>query len=259
MSDPTPTLWHIEISHYSEKARWALAYKDVEHKRRAPLPGAHIPIALLLTRGTHKTFPIIQLEGQTIGDSTDVIAALEDRFPEPPLYPADPEQRRRALELEDFFDEELGPHVRLLGFHALRNDPERFKALMERAAPGPLRKVAGPSAAYARFYSNLRFGVADPQAAALARTKILAALDRLEVELGESEYLIGDTFTVADLTAAALLNPIVLPDQGPIPNDQPPAREIEEFREPLMGRDGVKWVNQMFSRHRKPARATATV
>ena len=42
MSDSLPTLWQIEISHFSEKARWALAYKGVEHRRRAPLPGAHI-------------------------------------------------------------------------------------------------------------------------------------------------------------------------------------------------------------------------
>jgi glutathione S-transferase len=257
MSDSLPTLWHIEISHFSEKARWALAYKGVEHRRRAPLPGIHIPVALFLTRGTHKTFPIIQIDGRTIADSTDVIGALEDRFPEPPLYPADPEQRRRALELEHFFDEELGPYVRLLGFHELRNDPERFKALMAETAPGPLARLAGPSAAYARTYSNLRFGVSDPEAAALARTKILVALDRLEQELDGHEYLVGDTFTVADLTAASLFNPIVLPDEGPIPNETPGARGIEEFRAPLTDRDGFKWVEEMFSRHRIPAQAAA--
>ena len=43
MSSEKPVLWHIPISHYSEKARWALACKGVEHERRAPLPGAHIP------------------------------------------------------------------------------------------------------------------------------------------------------------------------------------------------------------------------
>jgi hypothetical protein len=30
-----PILWHIEISHYNEKARWALDLKGVEHGRRA--------------------------------------------------------------------------------------------------------------------------------------------------------------------------------------------------------------------------------
>ena len=52
-----PVLWHIPISHYNEKVRWALAYKGIEHERKAPLPGAHQLIALALTRGDVNTFP----------------------------------------------------------------------------------------------------------------------------------------------------------------------------------------------------------
>ena len=58
-----PVLWHIEISHFNEKARWALDYKGVEHERRAPTPGAHMLVALWLTRGHNKTFPLLQLDG----------------------------------------------------------------------------------------------------------------------------------------------------------------------------------------------------
>ena len=123
MTDSKPILWHIPVSHYSEKARWALAHKRVDHERRAPMPGAHMAIALWLTRGQEKTFPVLQLDGRNIGDSTAIIAALEARWPEEPFYPEDPAERRRALDLEDFFDEEVGPHVRLLGFHELRKDP----------------------------------------------------------------------------------------------------------------------------------------
>jgi glutathione S-transferase len=45
-----PVLWQIAISHYSEKVRWALAYKGIEHRRRSPAPGAHMVYALWLTR-----------------------------------------------------------------------------------------------------------------------------------------------------------------------------------------------------------------
>ena len=38
MSDSLPTLWQIDVSHFSEKARWALAHKGVEHRRRSPFP-----------------------------------------------------------------------------------------------------------------------------------------------------------------------------------------------------------------------------
>ena len=139
-----PTLWHIEISHYSEKARWALDYKGIEHQRRAPTPGAHIAVALWLTRGRCKTFPVLQLDGEAIGDSTAIIAALEERYPDPPLYPDDPGERRRALELEEFFDEELGPHARLLAFHEATKDLAVVERFTVDLLPGRLADI-GPS------------------------------------------------------------------------------------------------------------------
>ena len=156
---------------------------------------------------------MLEIDGRAIGDSTEIIAALEGRFPEPPLYPADPQLRRRALELEDFFDEELGPHLRLLAFHELGKDPERFAAVIERSTPGP-SPAWQRRRHYARTYTGLRFGVNSEQAAEVARGKVLAALDRLEAELGSNEYLVGDSFSVADLTAASLFYPLVLPDRG---------------------------------------------
>src|SRR3954465_8142040 len=92
-------LWHLDISHYNEKARWALDYKRVPHVRRAVPPGVHFALALGMTR--RMTLPIVTFDGHAVGDSTAIIAELERRFPEPPLYPADPEERARALALEE--------------------------------------------------------------------------------------------------------------------------------------------------------------
>jgi glutathione S-transferase len=262
MSDSTPLLWHIAVSHYSEKARWALDYKQVPHRRRAvSLPGMHIPASLWMTRGASKTFPVLEIDGHRIGDSTEIIAVLEGTHPERPLYPADPTQRRRALELEDFFDEELGPHIRLLAFHELGRDRERFEAVIRRTTPGPLTAVGGGAFAYARTYTGLRFGVRDEEAAELARRKIVAALDRLEAELGSSEYRVGDSFGIADLAAASLFFPLVLPDEGPLPGDEPLPAGLESFAAPLRERRGYRWVEETYRRHRRaiPAPAATSV
>src|SRR5207237_6707565 len=109
--DP-PVLWHLKVSHYNEKARWALDHKRVPHVRRAAVPGLHRDTARGLSGGS--TFPVLVLDGEAISDSTRIIAALEERYPEPPLYSAEPEARRRALALEDHFDEELGLYTRRL-------------------------------------------------------------------------------------------------------------------------------------------------
>jgi glutathione S-transferase len=255
-----PILWQIRISHYSEKVRWALEYKAVEHERRAPPPGVHMLVALALTRGGHKTFPVLQLDGQTVGDSTAIIEALELRYPEPPLYPKDREERRRALELEDWFDEELGAQIRLLAWHEATRDPEQLAQAVAPDVPEPLRRLRGAVAATARYASTfvgLRYGVKSPEAAEQARHAVLAALDRLESELNGGEYLVGDRFSVADLTAAALFYPLVLPPEGPM-RMEPPA-SYERFRTSLKERDGYRWVEEMFRRHRRlePARVPA--
>src|SRR3712207_4925516 len=117
-------LRHIPISHYSEKVRWALDWKRIPHRRRAVLGGRHPLVALLLTRGEHQTAPVLTLDGRGIGDSTAIIAELEARFPERPLLPADPAQRDRALALEDWFDETLGPAIRRLAYHEILADPD---------------------------------------------------------------------------------------------------------------------------------------
>lgn len=247
-----PVLWHIPISHYNEKARWALAYKGVEHERRAPPPPAHMAVALWLTRGASKTFPVLSLDGRHMGDSTAIIAALEERHPEPPLYPAGAAERARALALEDFFDEALGPHIRLLAWHELMRDPARFRAFVETMAPAPLRRGAG---AVTSSFLRARFRVTDPERAATARERVMAAFDRLEAELADGDYLVGGAFSVADLTAASLLYPVVTPPQAPALAEPTPA--YERFIAPLRERRGFRWVEEMFARHRGPATATA--
>jgi len=259
MAGEQPVLWQISISHFSEKARWALEYKRVDHVRRTPLPGMHIPIALWLSRGAAPTFPVLELDGRTVADSTAIIAALEQAHPEPALYPADPAQRARALELEDFFDEELGPHLRLLPFYELIQEPEIFAEVASRAVPGPLGKAKSLTGAYARAYTSLRWGANSDEAAATARTQVVAALDRLEAELEANggDYLAGESFSVADLTAASLFYPLVIPPEGPLPTDSPTPPALESFRASLSTRPGFLWVEEMFRRHRRPASTSA--
>jgi glutathione S-transferase len=260
MRKDKPLLWQIGISHYSEKLRWALDHKQVDHVRRAAPPGIHIPVALWVTRGAGVTFPVLQLDGVAYGDSSAALAALEARFPEPPLYPAEPTERERALALEDFFDRELGPHTRLLAFHELISEPELFAEIAARSVPGPLSRAEGFAGAYARAYTSMRFGAADEQRAATARAKSVAAFDRLEAELeaGDGEFLVGDSFGVADLTAASLFYPIVVPTGGPLPPDQPAPPALERFREGLSGHPGFAWVEQTYRRHRRTCAPSVT-
>jgi glutathione S-transferase len=102
--------------------------------------------------------------------------------------------------------------------------------------------VAGP-------LLRLRFGI-KPETADLGWAKTYAAMDRLEAELGGRDYLVGDAFTVADLTAASLFFPIVRPDEAQYPAPEPLPEAIVERREELAPRPGFGWVQEMYRRHR---------
>lgn len=248
-----PTLWQIDISHYSEKVRWALEYKGVDHSRRSILPGSHIPIALVLTRGAQPTMPVLQLDGRNVGDSTAIVAALEARYPEPPLYPLDAEERARAIGLEDWFDENLGPHTRLLPFYELTQEPDLFAEIAAESVPGPLAKAKPVVGAYARAYTSIRWNANSAEDADRAREAIVAAFDKLEAELdeGDGEFLVGDQLSVADITAASLFYPVVVPPEGPLNPDLPRPSALERFRHGLSERRGFKWVEETFRKHRR--------
>jgi glutathione S-transferase len=250
VAEQTPVLYHIEVSHYNEKARWALDYKGVAHVRKAPPPMMHTAWAFWLTRG--KTFPVLKLDGNAIGDSTRIIEALEREHPETPLYPTDAQERRRALELEDHFDEELGPHIRRYFFHmALEEvDPGEFMEWAMGSSPRAVKTAMRATAPVAGRLLRLRYGINAEEAEA-SRLKTEAALDRVETELQPSGYLVGDRFTVADLTAAALLYPLVRPPEAPYMVPPPPLPEsFKRLRDASSERPAFKWVGEMYRRHR---------
>jgi len=197
-----PVLWQLQISHYVEKVRWALDYKQVPHIRHSLLPGLHAIKAKLLT-GDTSTAPVLTIDGRSIGDSTRIIAAIEERWPQPPLYPEPRGRLRRALELEEFFDEELGPHIRRAFYQELLPHPELVVPLFTYGRPRAARALLRAGFPMLLVAMRQRFEISAESAAA-SRAKMVAAMDRLEREISPSGYLVGDSFTVADLTAAAL-------------------------------------------------------
>jgi glutathione S-transferase len=245
-----PVLWQLELSHYNEKVRWALDYKRVPHIRRSLLPGPHIGTAKRLT-GDVSTTPVLTLDGCSIGDSTRIIAAIEERWPQPPLHPEDQAQRRRALELEEFFDEELGPHIRRAMYHELLSHPKLLLPRFAHGQPRSQRLLLQAGFPALRAAMRRRMDIR-PETAAVSRGKVVAAMDRLERETSKGGYLVGDSFTIADLTAAALFYGVARPPEFPYPmvahDDLPDS--WREFLDSLANRPGGQWVTEIYRRHR---------
>jgi glutathione S-transferase len=243
----TPLLWHIPLSHFSEKVRWALDYKGIAHRRRV----LGVDYLIRAWRATGRgTLPILFLDGRAIGDSTAIIAALEAHEPEPALYPADAAARERALALEDDLDEGLGPAIRAAMVGPLfRSDPDvALRALttdMPDQAYRMLRPLVRIFPAFYRFRHNI-----DDAKLETDRATVQAALDRVEREREGRPYLVGDAFTIADLTAAALLSPLLQPAeiQYPMRVEMPPY--LQEYRNRLLAHPTTQWAAGIYRRHR---------
>jgi glutathione S-transferase len=246
-ANEVPTLWHLKVSHFNEKARWALDYKQVPHVRRAAVPGRHTAIARKL--GDGDTFPVLVIDGETIGDSSRIIEALERRRPEPALYPADAADRRRALELEDYFDEELGSHTRRLAVHHMLPDRELLLGAFFQDVTGARRR--GLSAAYPGVRRAMRSNLGiDEDSVAQAFDRLREVGAGFRADLRPSGYLVGDSFSVADLTLAALLSPLVAPEQFPYPQPQRGHARFAPVREVLDDYGLADWTRGIYARHR---------
>jgi glutathione S-transferase len=248
-TDEVPVLWHIKVSNFNEKARWALDYKRIPHIRRDPMPGAHAFVALALTRRV-VTFPVLRIDGRTIGDSTRIIATLEQRVPEPRLYPYDPASHRVALALEEFFDENLGHDVRRVVFWELLQHPELMRA---RAAKTMSRRQGRALASALPVFRAMllrRYGITE-HSAAQSLLKVRAAMRLMEEVLDAREHLVGDEFTVADLTAAALLAPLLAPAELPYGGSSTtfPSR-LAEIAAELRSLPAGQWILRTYERYR---------
>jgi glutathione S-transferase len=251
-----PVLWQFTGSHFNEKARWALDYKHVPHLRHSLMPGFHVPTIKRLTGKTQ--VPLLKLNGELISDSTRIIAALERAYPEPPLYPTDAAEQHRALDLEDYFDEELGPYLRRWVFHVILPYQEFVRACFISHASSAAQLAHRAMSPLIGTVMRRQMDI-NPASAEIARGKTLEAMDRVERELRPSGYLAADRFTVADLTAAALLSPIVRPLESPYQPTVAIPQPLAEIRASLSSHRAYQWTLEIYLKHRGKSAEVADV
>jgi glutathione S-transferase len=120
----------------------------------------------------------VLLDGATsLPDSPAILRYLEGRWPEPPLYPREPARRAEVETFLDWFN------------HVWKRAPNLLYA-----------EVTGPA----------------PDAARVEELgeRITAALDRFEALLDDRDFLMGDVFGVADVTAFPFLKYMTVWDEG---------------------------------------------
>lgn len=212
----------IRISHFSERARWALDRFGVAYVEEPYMPLFHFGGVARATRGRggredrhssrFSTPVLVTDEGLTLCDSGEIVRWVDDSFgsPESTLYPAGLRDEVNAFERE--VHDRLGGHARRVAYHIAFGNPVLLGRLAARnvgALQARLFQLAAPAVIYG---IQRRLEVQKRYPSSL--DKVHTFLDELDARVSGRAYTFGDRFSAADLTLSALLAPLVLPSRA---------------------------------------------
>ena len=170
-------------SPWSERVRWALAFKGLPYEKENYQPGVDEEKIKKLTG--QALVPVLVVGGKVIPDSTAILEWLEASSPEPALLPRSARDRAQVTLWEELMIGVLGPHGRtlIIGRELRINNPEAQRD--------------------AKYFAE-KYGHS-PYMEEQARLTLRRVLLSLTQTLNGRQYLVGDAFTRADLTTAAML------------------------------------------------------
>ena len=183
-------------SPFCMKVRAILDHKGVEYRTVNPLAAR----GLLKHRGTGKV-PAMEVGGLFVTDSTNIALEIDDRFPEPSLFPSSRRERGLCQALEDWADESL--YFTGLYFRWIEEEGRK-----------PVAGVFGNSLkgrlAYL-YYSRLIARQLEGQGTLRKSPQHIRAdldrnLDAVEAMLGAGPYLLGDEPYLCDFALWGQLN-----------------------------------------------------
>ncbi len=254
MSASGLVLYMFPASHYNEKVRWALDWKGLAHTRIPVLPGPHASQMQRLS-GQSQT-PVLVIDGTAVSGSANILDALERAFPDRPLYPAEPAARERALALQRVFDDEVGPAVRTVVFSELIHELGYLCTVFTRGQP-PLKR-----ALYRAMLPFVKPLIAKGNAVtaenvprAFSRTE--RALDEVVQLVGASGQIVGDAFSVADLTVAALLAPLAEIAHPDMARPKPVPARMQALYARFERHAAIHWVREQYAKHRPASRGAS--
>jgi glutathione S-transferase len=196
----TARLYWMVLSHPSQAVRKMLELKGVDYELVSVFPfNQRVHMRLAGFKGG--TVPGVKLDGRRVQGSRTIARALDELWPDPPLFPAVGEQRRRVEEAERWGEEQLQPLPRRIGRYGAAHDFEmRLWGARACQLPAPelIARVATPMA----LYYNRTIEVDGRRASAAGVQADLAALPEL---LDHADQLLADGVLATDPPNAATL------------------------------------------------------
>jgi glutathione S-transferase len=241
----------ISISHYCEKARWALERAGLDYAEERHVQIVHRVFAR--RAGGGRTVPVLVAPEGVFSESEEILRYADERLPEDErLFPADPELRREVDELSRRLDDRLGPAGRRLIYAHMLEQPRIARAGSSDGVPAWERRAMSALWPLVARLAKRDLGIR-PDTPPEDERVVRDEFDAIAARLADGRpYLCGARFTAADLTFAALAAAVLLPPRYgvalPQPDVLPPhtADLVRSFREHPAG----SYALRLFETHR---------
>lgn len=119
-------LFNSQTSMFCEKIRIVLAMKKVPYEMVDVKADDR---KSLIAFSNQRKVPTMDFDGKCIQDSTDLAIYLEEKYPEPSVYPSNPSDKGLCMMLEEWADEDLNQTIRRM--RNAENDDARKAAEKE--------------------------------------------------------------------------------------------------------------------------------
>jgi len=138
-------LYGIPGSQNAAIAEAMLRHKGIPYTRRDLIPGAHRLLLVRVLGFPGTTVPALKLDGRRVLGTRRIARALDEQRPEPALFPADPDVRRRVEDGERFGEEVMQQFPRHILWVAFRRHPAAAKSFLADARLGFPTELAVPA------------------------------------------------------------------------------------------------------------------
>jgi glutathione S-transferase len=240
----TPVLYIIEISPWSEKARWALdfhklTYEPVEYISLFMAPTVKLKTLFKRKLTKKLTIPLLIDGSEVYTDSFDIALHADKKVGSELLFPkADYDKIKRLNALSD----RLLNIFRAQVFHRTKTN---HQAKLERLIFVPekqrefLTKTVNPMI---RFLEK-KYPVSESESAS-------SLLEKIRAELGDRPYVL-DEFSFADITLAMPLQFVSPVDNQYIDLGYHVKKTMEDIELAKEFKDLIDWRDQLYEKHRK--------
>jgi glutathione S-transferase len=194
------TLHQYHMSPFNDKIQRMLHFKNIPYTERFWLLAERNKVKAINPTGK---LPALEHEGKLVCDSTDIAHYIEQQFPENPLIPTEPLLRGMVHVLEDWADESLYFYEMTWRFATPGNAQKNIPRLVANEKPflrWLLPKVAPRG--LAKILDNQGLGRKSVAQLETDTRRHVQAVDDL---LSDSEFLVGNRLTLADLSVRIML------------------------------------------------------